>query len=270
MRTPWGVHVLRLGLVFGQIKNAMHAYDYNVNHGNPPTPLWGQGVCDLSLAGVSFLRLPLSASPERSPPPNPPRWGAAGLTEGATGGGSRFCCLRAFCLCAGSPAWRTAFYTVPCLPKPDRSICRVDAATRNHQKCASRRGAVQFFENTLQSTRRARGTFLGTPWPQIGSDTALQRGLLKRFLGEAWVVLGGFLGVPCGPGPSLGSSEVSGLRLVAPKSLPGASREAPRSLREPRKGLPGASWAPPMELPRVSWEPSGGLHPAPTQCPPFK
>ena len=207
-------------------------------------------MCDLSLAGVSFLRLPLSASPDRSPPLIPPAGGPPGSPRARPGGGegSRFCCLRGFCLCAGSPAWRTAFYTVPCLPKPDRSICRVDAATRNHQKCASRRGAVQFVENTLQSTRRARGTFLGTPWPQIGSDTALQRGFLRGFLGGSWGVLGGpvwpwaLLGLLRGLGVAFGGAQ------KPPGSLPGGSKEPPGASQRPPRSLPGASHEAPKSL----------------------
>ena len=148
---------------------------------------------------------------------------------------------------------------------------RVDVATRNPPKCASRRGAVHFFEQHPSERHSCLRHSLGAQWPRIGADMGLQR----RFLRGFWGVLGGpewpldplgilrsagiaFGGAQKPPGSRLGDSwEPPGASQRLHGNLPGAFRETPRSLW----GVAKASREHPWSLPRGSQEHLGNRPP---------
>ena len=109
-------------------------------------------------------------------------------------------------------------------------------------------------KNTFQNATPASDTL----WVRDGPESA------RTWVSKegSWGVLGGFLGVPSGPWTPLESSEVPGLRLAAPKSLPGAAWETPGSHRGRRKGFTGTSLEPSGRLPGAfgaSQKPHGSI-----------
>ena len=117
---------------------------------------------------------------------------------------------------------------------------------------------MHFFKKHPSERHSCLRHSLGAQWPRIGADMGLQRGFLRG----SWGVIGGFLGVPSGPWTPLESSEVPGLRLAAPKSLPGAAWETPGRHRGRRKGFTGTSLEPSGRLPGAfgaSQKPHGSI-----------
>ena len=119
-----------------------------------------------------------------------------------------------------------------------------------------------FLKNASRNTNPAAGAFLGVLWSRAGSEIAPQRGFERGSWGVLGGFLGGFLGGSWGSqvarGPFLGSSEVSGLPLAAPRNPQGAPGSLAKASQEPLGRLLGASQ---RLLGRL---PNGSLHP--THC----
>ena len=121
---------------------------------------------------------------------------------------------------------------------------------------------MHFFEKTPFRTPLLLETLSGCAMAPNRRGHGSPKRVFKGFLGGSWGVLGGFLGVPSGPWTPLESSEVPGLRLAAPKSLPGAAWETPGSHRGRRKGFTGTSLEPSGRLPGAfgaSQKPHGSI-----------